>query len=168
MVIPHALVNAVLFQVTWFSAVLGGSLPALAACGVLTAHLVFRSSLRADITIAAITTAVGFCLDTLWIHLNVLDFNGATLAPVWIVVLWTALGLSLNHSMSVFLRRPLIGAILAGASAPLSYLSGAALGGVIVPERVLLAVVSASWFVFFYLLFRYLAPFINRQFGVRA
>jgi Protein of unknown function (DUF2878) len=161
----HVLTNAVLFQLTWFSAVLGGSLFASAACVLLAGHLVFRDSLKADCTIGAITAAVGFGLDTLWIHLDVLDFNGAAVAPLWIVVLWAALGMSMNHSLSWFMSRPLAGSFLAGACAPLSYLSGEALGGVIVPDNMLLGLVSATWVMFFYALFGVIAPFVNRQFS---
>lgn len=160
----HVVINAVLFQLTWFAAVLGGSLFALAACALLTTHLVLRDSLKADCTIGAITAVLGLGLDTLWIHLNVLDFNGVAVAPPWIVVLWGALGLSMNHSMAWFVSRPLPGAIVAGACAPLSYLSGAALGGVIVPDSAMLGLVSLAWFVLFYVLFRVVAPFVNRQF----
>ena len=160
----HVVINAVLFQLTWFAAVLGGSMVAVAACAVLSTHLVFRDSLKADCTIGAITAALGLGLDTLWIHLNVLDFYGAVVAPAWIVVLWAALGLSMNHSMAWFVTRPLPGAILAAASAPVSYLSGAALGGVIVPDSALLGYVSVAWFVLFYVLLNVVAPFLNRQF----
>jgi len=160
----HVLVNASLFQLTWFAAVLGGNGFAVPACALLAIHLVFRDSLKADCTIGAITAALGLGLDTLWIHLNVLDFNGAVIAPLWIVVLWAALGLSMNHSMSWFITRPLPGAILAGASAPLSYLSGAALGGVMVPDSKMLGIVSLAWFAVFFMVFRVVAPFVNRQF----
>jgi Protein of unknown function (DUF2878) len=157
-------INAVLFQLTWFAAVLGGSLFAMTACALLTGHLAFRDSLKADAVIGAITVALGLGLDTLWIHINVLDFHGAVVAPMWIVVLWAALGLSLNHSMAWFISRPFAGAILAGACAPLSYLSGAALGAVFVPDSVMLGLVSVAWFALFYVLFKMVAPFVNRQF----
>ncbi len=137
---------------------------AIAATALLTTHLVFRDSLKADCTIGAITAALGFGLDTLWIHLGVLDFNGVAIAPLWIVVLWGALGLSMNHSMSLFISRPLSGAFLAGVCAPLSYLSGAALGGVIVPVSAMLGLVSVAWFALFYILFNKVVPFVNRQF----
>ena len=157
-------INAVLFQLTWFAAVLGGSLFAIAACALLTGHLAFRDSMKADAVIGAITAVLGLGLDTLWIQINVLDFHGAAVAPMWIVVLWAALGLSINHSMAWFISRPLPGAILAAASAPLSYLSGAALGGVIVPDTAMLGLVCVSWFALFYVLFKVVAPFVNRQF----
>lgn len=160
----HVVINAVLFQLTWFAAVLGGSVVAAAACALLSIHLFFRDSLKADCTIGAITAALGLGLDTLWIQLNVLDFAGAVVAPPWIVVLWAALGLSMNHSMAWFVIRPLPGAILAAACAPVSYLSGAALGGVIVPDSAMLGVVAVAWFGLFYMLFSVVAPFVNRQF----
>ena len=66
--------------------------------------------------------------------------------------------------MAWFISRPLPGAILAAASAPLSYLSGAALGGVIVPDSAMVGLVCVSWFALFYVLFKVVVPFVNRQF----
>jgi hypothetical protein len=105
--------------------------------------------LRADLCLALLLALLGFGLDSLWIRAGVLDFHGAGLAPVWIVMMWAGAALTVNHSLSFFLDRPLLGAVLAAGSAPLCYLGGARLGGVIVSNEAGLALISLAWLVAF-------------------
>jgi len=160
----HSVVNACLFQVTWFAAVVGGTGAALASCGVLAAHTLARGTARADLTLSALTGVLGLGLDTLWIHTGVLDYHGSLLAPVWIVALWVAVGLSLNHSLAIILGRPILAAVLVIGACPMSYLGGAALGGVEIPSPPLLAAVALTWACLFAALCGVIAPFVNRQF----
>jgi hypothetical protein len=159
----HVVINAVLLQATWFAAVLGGTRAALVACLVLAAHVLARSGWR-DLTLGAVVGALGLGLDTLWIYSGILDYHGAVLAPPWIVVLWVAVGLSLNHSLSMFIRHPWTGAALVAVSGPLSYMGGAALGAVVIPAPPLLVAVALGWALLFGGLFGVVAPFFNRQF----
>ncbi len=159
----HVAVNAVLLQLTWFAAVFAGTLAAVLAGALLAAHVLSRGG-RRDLTLAAIVGAVGLGLDTLWIYSGILDYHGALLAPPWIVVLWIAVGLSLNYSLSMFIGRPWLGGALAAATCPLSYLGASALGALTIPSAPLLIVVALGWAVVFGSLFGVVAPFFNRQF----
>ncbi len=159
----HAIINAVLFQATWFAAVLGGTFGALIACAVLAAHVLARSGWR-DLALGAVVGVVGLGLDTLWIYSGILDYHGAAVAPPWIVVLWVAVGLSLNHSLSMFIGRPWAGSALVVVACPLSYMGGAALGAVIIPAPLPLVAVALGWALVFGTLFGIVAPFFNRQF----
>jgi hypothetical protein len=151
------LINALLFQSAWFACVIGGAAgTSIWGGGTLAALTVFallRDRWRSDLSWAAAAAATGFVLDTLWIRLGVLDYGATPYAPLWIVMLWAAVGLTLNHSLGFFARRPWLGAVLAGATAPVSYLAGARLGGVVVPEPVLLAGISVVWAGVFYMAF---------------
>ena len=150
------LVNAGLFQLTWFACVLGGaagsSVWGAVALASLLAFSGARPFLRSDLTLAAVLGLVGLGLDTLWIRTGVLDY-GSAIAPAWIIMLWMGVGLTLNHSLSLFANRPWLGGLMAGAAAPLSYLGGERLGGVAVPDPWLLGVVAAAWFALFTLAF---------------
>jgi len=160
----HLLVNAGLFQVAWFAAVLGGTIAALAACAVLASHAALRGNLKSDLTLAALLAALGLGLDTLWIYLGVLDYQGAVVAPFWIVALWGALGLSLNHSLGFLSRRPFWGALATALAAPVSYAAGAALGAVSfagIGSAAAMAIVAIAWFVMFAVLFRHVVPAVN-------
>jgi len=151
------LLNAGLFQITWFACVLGGPANGFLWGAAAVAGMLWFSArtdvLAVDVGLAAVAAAVGFVLDSLWIHLGILDYRGAALAPMWIVLLWVGVGLSMNHSLALFQARPLLGGVLAGACAPLSYLGGERLGGVVVPDPWMLIAVSATWFVLFALAF---------------
>ncbi len=159
----HVVTNAVLLQLTWFAAVFGGTLAAAFACALLAAHVLSRGG-RRDLTLAAIVGAVGLGLDTLWIYSGVLDYHGALLAPPWIVVLWVAVGLSLNYSLSMCIGRPWLGGALAAVVCPLSYLGASGLGALAIPAASSLIVVALGWAVVFSGLFGVVAPFFNRQF----
>ena len=102
---------------------------------------------------AMIALPAGLLLDSLWIHLGVLDFGGATYAPSWILLMWIAVALTINHSL-VFLRdRPLLGALVVALFGPVAYIGGDKLGAVQVPELSALWMVSLSWGLLFWLLF---------------
>jgi hypothetical protein len=167
------LLNAGLFQITWFACVLGGPsgslLWGLAAVTGLIWFSARSRTLSADLALAGVAAVFGFGLDTLWIKLGVLDYNGAGFAPPWIVLLWIGVAFSVNHSLSLFQQRPLLGGLLAAACAPLSYLGGERLGGVLVPDPWLLVPVACVWFVVFAIGFRVAGPIsrLTRQSAAR-
>jgi hypothetical protein len=151
------LINAGLFQVAWFACVLGGAAgTSWWGAAALLALLAFAWTgpyLKTDLLFAATGGLLGLALDTLWIKTGVLDYHGVSVAPIWIVMLWVGVSLTLNHSLSLFAPRPFLGGVLAGACAPLSYLGGERLGAVLVPDPWMLGYVCAAWFVVFTLAF---------------
>lgn len=150
-------INAVLFQAAWFGCVLGGAqdvaLWGLAAVLALAVYSLNAGTAGRDLVLASVAAAVGFLVETLWIRSGVLVYGDAMMAPLWIVLLWVGVGLTINHSLSMFKRRPWLGGLLAAGSAPLSYLAGERFAAVTVPDPWLLGAVSASWFVLFTLAF---------------
>ena len=148
----HAtLVNVGLFQATWFACVLGGPFWGAAGLGLMFGFSWRAQSLAVDATSAGIAAVIGLCLDTLWIQAGVLDFFDSAVAPLWIIMLWVGVGLSVNHGLAYFKDRALLGGLLAGVAAPICYLSGESLGAVGVPNVALLGVVAVTWFVVFWL-----------------
>jgi hypothetical protein len=154
---PANLFNAALFQVAWFACVLGGardtsSWGVLSVLALLVYALTARTR-RADLTMGLVAAVLGFLVDTLWIRTGILDYQGAAVAPLWIVLLWVGVGLTINHSLSLFKARPWLGGVLAGACAPLSYLAGERLGAVTIADPWLLPVVSLVWAALFVVAF---------------
>jgi hypothetical protein len=99
-------------------------------------------------------------LDSAWIHLGILDFGEATIkvggfafAPLWILMLWVAVGLSLFEALGFFVQRPFIGAVIVGATAPLSYATGAQFGAVVISSTASLAVIALVWVIVFGVVF---------------
>jgi uncharacterized membrane protein len=79
--------------------------------------------------------------------------GGFEFAPLWIVMLWVAVGLSLFEALGFFVQRPFIGAVIVGATAPLSYATGAQFGAVVISSTASLAVIALVWVIVFGVVF---------------
>ena len=108
-----------MLKAAWVCCVLGGidyGLPALATMFALS---FWQGELREDSPFVVALALIGICLDTFWIYVGVLDYGnaaltlspGVTLAPVWIIMLWLAVGLSIRHSLIFLVNRPVLGAL---------------------------------------------------------
>ena len=148
--------NGLIFKAHWLACVLGGVYWGLAGIAALIAFSFAVDFLRRDLPLAAALGGIGAALDTLWIELGILDY-GVAFAPAWIILLWVGLALTLNHAMHVFTTSPLIGGLLSGCAAPLTYMSGQALGAVVVPSPLQLTIIALTWGILFYLVFLLLA-----------
>lgn len=151
------LLNLVFFQTLWFGAVLGAGAYALhwLAIGTLIPISVlawYSPTRQADFTLAGVALAVGIIADNLWVYVGILDFPGHSFAPYWIGFLWYGLGLTINHSLSWFRDRTLLGPLIVGLFAPLSYFAGERLGAVSVLEPQMTPIISLSWIALFFAL----------------
>lgn len=154
-------VNALFLKVAWVACVVGGNSYGLAVVFAMLCLNIYQRNIAADWPYAVVLGLFGLVLDSAWMHFGVLDYAssaslsiaGITLAPLWIVLLWVAVGLSLNHGLIFFVGRPLIGGLLVGASAPFSYMAGERFGAVVIPSYENLVVLGLVWFVVYYVLF---------------
>lgn len=71
----------------------------------------------------------GVLLDSALIAVDVLNFNGSSLLPLWFVLLWAVFALAAVEFMAKVLARPWLAALLGASGGPLSYWGGAALSG---------------------------------------
>ena len=154
------LVNALLFQFAWFGNVLIGSvagLVAILALAGLSLHVARDepACFRRDVQLAVMLGAVGWCLDTGWVSMGVLSYAGAQAAPMWIVLLWMSVGFTVRHSLAFLGVRPLVGGLLAGAFAPVSYLGGERLGAVAIADPWDLAWIALAWTAVFWAAFAF-------------
>lgn len=76
-----------------------------------------------------ITLSAGVVVDTLLVQLNVLQFSGGNLLPLWFVLLWAVFALAAVEFMAKVLTKPWLAALLGASGGPLSYWGGAALSG---------------------------------------
>jgi hypothetical protein len=146
--------NAILFQVLWFASVIGtgiyGLWPlSLLAAGLLLLSIIRMQNWRADLRLATWLVPVGWLLDTLWVQSGIMIFDVRPFAPLWIALLWFGVALSVNHSLSLLRDYPLLGALGVGVFAPFSYLGGAKLGAVVIPEMAPLILVGMAWTLLF-------------------
>ncbi len=144
------LVNALLFQAGWFACVYAAQQPwlLLVPLAALAVHFSWTSSWRAEGRLVVSVMLLGSALDSLYMHLGVLDFGQPRLLlPLWLALLWALLGTTLNHSLRWSARPWWRASLLGAVGGSLSYLAGARLAGIGLGlgEVASLAVLALSW-----------------------
>ncbi len=155
-----SVINFLLIKVAWVACVLGGTLPGALIIAVMLGLCFYQGRWQRERSFVVGLALLGLTLDSVWIHLGILDFGSGTLqlgnlalAPPWIILLWVAVGLSLFEALGFFVRRPVLGAVIVGAAAPLSYSTGAQFGAVVIPSTAMLMVIALVWVVVFGIVF---------------
>ncbi|RFF28778.1 MULTISPECIES: DUF2878 domain-containing protein [unclassified Wenzhouxiangella] len=150
-------INQGLFQLSWPACVVGASWGIAGWSGPLVvAALVFwqlhpRRRHPNDWGMIALCLGIGFALDTLWVQWGLLAYAmpwpSSGFAPFWILLLWLALALVLNHSMSVFKHRLLLIGLLGAVGSPMSYYAGSRFGAVewLAPAWQVVLATGLSW-----------------------
>lgn len=154
----NTFVNAALFQVLWFAAILGSAKllmwPSVVACSALAIWQLNPSRRHiSDIKLIMVAIVVGLVSDTFLLQLNLFKFTYPFpiegIAPLWILLLWVGFALTINHSMKWLNSRSWLPAVLGAIFAPLSYLAGQRLGAVeYLADPLLISVcIGAVWAV---------------------
>lgn len=164
MPLPVLVMNALLFQVAWFGAVLGAArglpwLGVVAVAGVVAWHLARARQPAREIGLVALALATGAVFETLLVQAGLLRFDGGALlagtAPVWMVALWANFATTLNVSLRALRPRLLAAALLGAIGAPLAYFAGQKLGAVqFLQPGPALSAIAAGWAVLTPALFR--------------
>jgi len=124
------IVNFVFFQICWCACVWGGAngywwLGPLCVGVFLVWEMLRSKQVSKDLSMLAVIGLLGFTIDSAYILGGVLNFATpvpyTSLAPVWIVAMWIAFGLTLNHSMSWLKGRYVLGAIFGAIGGPFAY-----------------------------------------------
>lgn len=122
------------YQVVWFATVIGAGRgqwwPAVAAAAVFVAWQLWLADRRQlELRLIAAAVVVGAVLDGGLAVSGQLDYavDGIALpaggAPIWILALWCAFALTLNHSLRWLQPRPWLSALFGGIGGPLAYLA---------------------------------------------
>jgi hypothetical protein len=148
------LLNFVFFQCVWFAAVVGAGgydthYFLFASVAALVVHISRQPTARNDLMTGILALCIGYLTDLLWVVFDVLSYPRDQLVPYWIGVLWFGLGASLNHSFALFKAWGWKGAIVVGAFAPVTYLTGERFSAVSVLDLTNTAWISLSWFIIF-------------------
>jgi hypothetical protein len=126
--------NAVGYQLVWLISVVGAAhgspLPGpFAAIAFALMVLGFGKQRQADLRLLPLVLMIGLLADSAWIALGWLDYNApwpsALLAPAWILTIWFAFALTLNHSMAFFKGRYALASLFGAIGGPLAYWSAA-------------------------------------------
>lgn len=171
--------NLVGYQLVWFAAVLGAARgwawPGVVAVLLFGSVQLLASTRRGDdARLALLAVAVGFVLDG---GLSILDLaryaaTSPPWPPVWLLAIWAAFGLTLNHSFALAQRHLGITMLVAAAGGPLAYAAAARLGAIAFPQPAWrsLVVLALAWGVVLPLLARVArgpAHRLHRTEGVR-
>ena len=172
--------NLFRYQLTWLATVLGtahGKADLGAFIGFLMIVLHFKKChhLLAEYKTVFTTLLVGGLWELLLVQQQWVVYEGTsaiTIVPVWILILWTAFGTTLNGCLGWF-KNHLGWAMLFGAAGgPLAWYGGAALGALSVPNPLFgYSVISLGWAVMMPLLsflaryFSLNSPFIDAEVG---
>lgn len=130
--------NAVLFQCAWFAAVLGAAhhrplLGTACVAAVIAWHLAVSARPAQEARLVALLCLIGFAVESAIVWQGHVAYPSGqpivSLAPYWIVALWALLAIALNVTMRWLHGRLLLAAVLGAVLGPLSFSSGARLGG---------------------------------------
>jgi len=115
------------FQICWFALVCW-QYQAVVPVMLYLSYGLWRLQRKRRLAVILTATA-GVCIDVLLLQLNVLQFAGTTVMPLWFVLLWVLFALAAVEFMAVWLTRPWLAAVLGASGGPVSYWGGAALSG---------------------------------------
>lgn len=176
---PAFVVNQGLFQLSWPACVIGaaygwlwGAVVVVGALAVWQLHPANRHP--QDFSMVAICLTLGLVLDSAWIQLGLLSFAAPWpwpgIAPAWIMLLWLALALVINHSMALFRQRLLLIAVLGGIGSPMSYYAGSRFGAVewVAPAWQVVLATGLSWALVLPLLFWIARSYEHARAGAAA
>lgn len=150
-------INQGLFQLSWPACVIGAAWGIAGWTGSLVVFTLVLWQLQPgrrhpnDWRMIAVCLGLGLALDTLWVQAGLLAFAmpwpSDQFAPFWILLLWLALALVFNHSMSVFKSRLLLIGVLAAVGSPMSYYAGSRFGAVewLAPTWQVVLATGLSW-----------------------
>lgn len=149
------LINIVLFQASWFIAVLGAArgndwYGPLAVALTLALHLVLIDNRRGELILLFAAGTLGFCFDTALSAAGIVTPRGHILpepfSQPWMISLWLNFAATINVSLAWLKGRYLIAAVFGAVGGSCAYYSGALLGATLsVPDVLGIAILAVGW-----------------------
>lgn len=135
--------NLLGYQLVWFAAVFGAARgrawagPA-AALVFGAVHLLTSPRRGDDAWLALLAVVLGIALDGSLSGLGMLHYAATSppWPPLWLLAIWAAFGLTVNHSMALAQRHLGVTAVLGAVGGPLAYRAAAHFGAVAIAEPV--------------------------------
>lgn len=166
--------NFLFFQASWFSAAFYTQHAVWIISGLLLAHFLLSPTKWADFKLLPLAF-LGICVDKLHFTLgtfsNPVSFTAIdTFFPLWLILLWIMFVVTLNHSLSWLLNKPL--AVIVGFGAcggTLSYWAGIQAGALSYhwSTLVLIPILMLSWGILFTVLL-FGARYLNLNSDLKA
>ncbi|MBE0457936.1 MAG: DUF2878 domain-containing protein [Pseudoalteromonas prydzensis] len=123
--ILHSVINFALFQGVWFMALLLEDSANLAIAAVIVLMLLLSKQRKQDSLLLLLGLSIALGFEYLMVQLNFLGFKSNPY-PIWFVLLWSALLLTVNTLMQFLTRLPwYLSVVVCAMFAPASYWAGA-------------------------------------------
>jgi hypothetical protein len=146
--------NLLGYQAVWLAAVLGAARgetwPALAAAALFAlVHFGLPGGRRADARLLLCALVAGALMDGGLAASGWLVYSAAIpqWPPLWILAIWAAFALTLDHSLAYLQIHPRLTVLLGAVGGPLAYLGAARLQAVafVAPDWRAIAALSLAW-----------------------
>jgi Protein of unknown function (DUF2878) len=149
------LLNALLFQLAWFAAVLGAArgmawLGSLVLLPVLAINLSLSKDRPGELKLLVVAGLLGFFFDTTLVASGIFTplqhLFPRPCSPPWMIGLWLNFAATLNVSLGWLRERYLLATLFGAIGGPLAYYSGAKLGATeTLPTTGGLLVLALGW-----------------------
>ncbi len=147
--------NAIGYQAIWSIGVIGAArgVP-MWGIGAALLFVLVQGSLshyrRSDLLLLLAAVALGIAIDGAFNRSGWLQYASAQpalLAPAWVLAIWSAFALTVNHSLMFLQGRPLVAVLLGALGGPLAYTGAARLGAVTwtAPSPQLALALAIAW-----------------------
>ncbi|MFK8053301.1 MAG: DUF2878 domain-containing protein [Woeseiaceae bacterium] len=153
--------NFLFFQVTWLALVAGAAKdmiwPGALLCMMFLTWEFYHASNRRGLALMLLCGLAGsIIVDGSYVLLGIAEYAMplGPIVPLWIMGLWIIFSLTIPQSMSWMRKRPVVGALMAGLAAPLSYLAGHKLDAISFPIGLsnALLITALTWIPAIYLM----------------
>ena len=127
------LLNFILFQIGWFSAVLGGAsgrpwFGVIVICFIVLFRLSRVDSIKEESTLILIIAVTGGLLDSIFVYLGWISYPSGHineyLTTYWIIAMWMSFATTLNSSMAWLKKSKLLSSFFGFFGGPLTYYGG--------------------------------------------
>lgn len=131
------IVNFVAFQLGWFACVLGAANDlslwgSVVAMLLVATHVALHRPRIVDVQLVLAASLFGWTAESLqhWAGVTSFDDGGPWLwsCPLWMVMLWSLFGTTLNSSLAWLRSRRWLSALLGAVAGPIAYFGGERLG----------------------------------------
>ncbi|MBE0582774.1 MAG: DUF2878 domain-containing protein [Desulfofustis sp.] len=147
------IINVVLYQVGWFSCVLGAALGypvsgAVGALSLLAIHLLLADERKAEIQLMLCACLLGVVVDSLQQASGVFTFKNDSgwpfWLPLWIPVIWAQFATLFRYALFWLSGRYLLAAFFGSVGGPLAYWGGVRLGAAQFGENMLISLITLA------------------------
>ncbi|MDT8419533.1 MAG: DUF2878 domain-containing protein [Desulfuromonadales bacterium] len=147
------LINILMYQLGWFSCVLGAAWGyplrgALGALLLLVLHLLLAESRRAELRLMLCACLLGVAVDTTQQALGIFTFMGDPVwplwLPLWVFVIWMQFATLFHYALSWLAGHYLLAALFGLIGGPLAYWGGVRLGAASFADSLLLSLSSLA------------------------